>query len=660
MHIGRCAKLIVLLITGTTQASAQQKILVASISPQTLSSLSARYSLPSTSTSPSDSFISLRILLARITFFLRTTLGFDHVFDTTFARHVAISEHQREFFERREVDRRAKRGEGAEGALEGLPMLASACPGWICYAEKTHGELLPFVSRTKSPQQVMGTLVKRFIGSRMGVQADQIYHVTVMPCYDKKLEASRPDFYDDVLASRDVDCVLTTGELDRLMTEEGFDITQPVPDERADAATTSKTSLPIEGVLGGAYLPTPPDSEDAGSEVDATSKGGEVTVLPPFPKLLEHPGSSSGSYLFSLMRAVWQEWVDANADASGNYLPKLDVRTIRTVDYTEYVLYAPTRTGSEGEDVTKQGEVLFKGAQCYGFRNLQNLVRKIGKQTGVRSGRGAAASSINGKNTAGGRGRVRGGRGGMVKRGARAGAAAAAVTSDVSSAGDEERGYDYVEVMACPGGCVNGGGQLRPPTGGAQDTLEVGSSLASGIIATDVTEELKPTQPSAGKDEESAALDPEGFKEGWATPQSEDQESNEPPVVGWQGTSKEWVRVVERAYWSAAGSSFSSPQAVGGGIAASAGSARDALLRALTRAASDANTAKTDSARATAYADVLAKLVVDDLCASAGAGGEELPNGQDEQGKRRAREELLRTSYRAVQDQAVNGLAVQW
>ncbi|KAG5830033.1 hypothetical protein ANANG_G00319000 [Anguilla anguilla] len=75
-------------------------------------------------------------------------------------------------------------------------MLASACPGWICYAEKTHGDfILPYISTTRSPQQVMGSLVKGYFAEQHNLTPKQIYHVTVMPCFDKKLEASRSDFF---------------------------------------------------------------------------------------------------------------------------------------------------------------------------------------------------------------------------------------------------------------------------------------------------------------------------------------------------------------------------------------------------------------------------------------------------------------------------------
>lgn len=83
--------------------------------------------------------------------------------------------------------------------------------GWVCYAEKTHGNfILPYISVTKSPQQIMGSLVKYHLAENMGLSPEQIYHVTVMPCYDKKLEASREDFYNQQRKTRDVDCVITS------------------------------------------------------------------------------------------------------------------------------------------------------------------------------------------------------------------------------------------------------------------------------------------------------------------------------------------------------------------------------------------------------------------------------------------------------------------
>lgn len=130
-------------------ANLNYKVPVLSIAPQSLASLAA--SVSSSSSSP----VSMHHILRRVEAFCTKVLGFEHVYDTTFARHLSLLEHSREFWERKQKTGDAK-----------LPMLASACPGWICYAEKTHAEMLPFISRTKSPQQIMGTLVKSWLGAR--------------------------------------------------------------------------------------------------------------------------------------------------------------------------------------------------------------------------------------------------------------------------------------------------------------------------------------------------------------------------------------------------------------------------------------------------------------------------------------------------------------
>lgn len=57
--------------------------------------------------------------------------------------------------------------------------------------------------------------MKEFLGKKLGVGSNRIYHVTVMPCYDKKLEASREDFFSEVNNSKDVDCVITSSKLFR-------------------------------------------------------------------------------------------------------------------------------------------------------------------------------------------------------------------------------------------------------------------------------------------------------------------------------------------------------------------------------------------------------------------------------------------------------------
>ncbi|KAL3860909.1 hypothetical protein ACJMK2_007004 [Sinanodonta woodiana] len=181
----------------------QIKTVVVSMSPQSRASLAAKYKL------------TIIDCARRITGFFKR-LGVHYVFDTTFARNFSLIESCHEF---------VKRYKDAETEKTSIPMLASACPGWICYAEKTHGSyILPYISTTKSPQQIMGSIVKDFLSGQIKKLPNQIYHVTVMPCYDKKLEASRSDFYNDLYKTRDVDCVLSSGEVEKMLVKEGISL----------------------------------------------------------------------------------------------------------------------------------------------------------------------------------------------------------------------------------------------------------------------------------------------------------------------------------------------------------------------------------------------------------------------------------------------------
>jgi iron only hydrogenase large subunit-like protein len=98
--------------------------------------------------------------------------------------------------------------------------MTSECPGWVYYAEKVVGEMaFPFMSKVKSPQQLCGLLLKHFLSLKYQVSPSKVKIVTVMPCYDKKLEAVRPNFTLGVDESiqgeqiKEVDTVLATHEL---------------------------------------------------------------------------------------------------------------------------------------------------------------------------------------------------------------------------------------------------------------------------------------------------------------------------------------------------------------------------------------------------------------------------------------------------------------
>ncbi|XP_013851217.1 cytosolic Fe-S cluster assembly factor NARFL [Sus scrofa] len=316
-----------------TAAPGQQRLVVISVSPQSQASLAVRFQL-----NPTDTARKLTAFFKRI--------GAHYVFDTAFSRNFSLLESQREF---------VRRFRGQAGSQQALPVLTSACPGWICYAEKTHGRaLLPHISTARSPQQVMGALVKDFFAQQQHLTPDKIYHVAVMPCHDKKLEASRPDFFSQEHQTRDVDCVITTGEVLKLLEEEGVSLSALEP-----AALDSLCSTV--------------------SDQEPTS----------------HRGGGSGGYLEHVFRYAARELF-------GIHVTEVTYRPLRNKDLQEVTL-------------EREGQVLLHFAAAYGFRNIQNLVQKL-------------------------------------KRG--------------------RCPYHYVEVMACPAGCLNGGGQLKAPDTPGKELLQ--------------------------------------------------------------------------------------------------------------------------------------------------------------------------------------------
>ncbi|XP_066984193.1 cytosolic Fe-S cluster assembly factor narfl isoform X2 [Macrobrachium rosenbergii] len=308
-------------VLAENEHECKRKVVVVSLSPQATLSVAAKFSL-----SPDECTQKLAGYFKK--------LGASYVFDTNFARSFSLLEAAKEFLER------YKRKDSDPKAF---PMLASACPGWICYAEKTHGSyILPYISTVRSPQQVMGALVKDLWASQNGVNPDKIYHVTLMPCFDKKLEASRDDFVSELYSSREVDCVLTPVELEQMLIRDKVDLSQI-------------TEVPLDENL---------------------SSG---------TRLLSHPGSGAGGYAHHI-------FINAAKELFQQDVKELQWKTLRNADFREVTLEA-------------NGEVVLRFALAYGFRNIQNLVQKL-------------------------------------KRG--------------------KSPYHYVEVMACPSGCLNGGAQIRP------------------------------------------------------------------------------------------------------------------------------------------------------------------------------------------------------
>ncbi|XP_003999011.2 cytosolic iron-sulfur assembly component 3 [Felis catus] len=332
-----------------TAAPGQQRLVVVSVSPQSRASLAAQFGL-----NPTDTARKLTAFFKKI--------GVHYVFDTSFSRNFSLLESQREF---------VQRFRGQADSQQALPVLASACPGWICYAEKTHGSfLIPYLSTVRSPQQVMGSLVKDFFAQQQHLTPDRIYHVTVMPCYDKKLEASRPDFFSQDYQTRDVDCVVTTGEVFKLLEEEGVSLSELEP-------------APLDSLC---------------SSVSAQEPS-------------SHRGGGSGGYL----EHVFQH---AARELFGIHVDEITYRPLRNKDFQEVTL-------------EKEGQIVLHFAAAYGFRNIQNLVQKL-------------------------------------KRG--------------------RCPYHYVEVMACPAGCLNGGGQLKAPSTPGKELLQRVETLYS-MVRTEAPED---------------------------------------------------------------------------------------------------------------------------------------------------------------------------
>ena len=136
-------------------------------------------------------------------------LGFDYVFDTCFAADLTIVEEGNELLERLEK---------AEGPSK-YPMFTSCCPAWIRFLKSQYPDMVPQLSTAKSPQQMFGAVVKAYYAKMMGIPAEKVVVVSIMPCTAKKYEAGL-----DVMsgtAGQDVDIVLTTRELVAMIKEEG-------------------------------------------------------------------------------------------------------------------------------------------------------------------------------------------------------------------------------------------------------------------------------------------------------------------------------------------------------------------------------------------------------------------------------------------------------
>ncbi|MEG1641509.1 MAG: NADH-dependent [FeFe] hydrogenase, group A6 [Synergistaceae bacterium] len=164
-------------------------------------------------------------------------LGFDKVFDTDFSADLTIMEEGHEF-----LDRVVNGGT--------LPMITSCSPGWINFIEMKYPDLLGHLSSARSPQGMFGALTKTYWPETTGIPVENIYSVSIMPCTAKKAEAIRPQLQCNA-GIPDVDAVLTTRELARMIKDAGIDF-KNLPEEEYDSPLGSSTGAgAIFGVTGG-------------------------------------------------------------------------------------------------------------------------------------------------------------------------------------------------------------------------------------------------------------------------------------------------------------------------------------------------------------------------------------------------------------------------
>ena len=165
-------------------------------------------------------------------------LGVKHVFDTSFSADLTIMEESSEF-----VERLTKPGAGK------LPQFTSCCPGWVRFVRTEYPEMAEHLSTAKSPQQMFGAVAKSYFAQKLGKAPEDIFCVSVMPCTAKKYEAAVPEVSD--AAGQDVDVVLTTRELDRMLRAMQVNVAA-LPEEDFDSPLGARSGAGvIFGVTGG-------------------------------------------------------------------------------------------------------------------------------------------------------------------------------------------------------------------------------------------------------------------------------------------------------------------------------------------------------------------------------------------------------------------------
>jgi len=274
-------------------------------------------------------------------------LGFDKVFDTDTGADLTIMEESAELIDR-------VRGGGK------LPLITSCSPGWIKFCEHNFPDLLENLSSCKSPHQMFGAVLKTYYAEKMGIDPDKIFVVSIMPCTAKKFEAARPEM--EVDGRRDVDVVLTTRELGKMIYDVGIDFPN----------------------LGDSDFDNPFGEASGAGVIFGTTGGVMEAALRTAADILS--GTSADNIEYDEVRG-------------------LDGIKIATIDI---------------------GNIKLRAALAHGLGNARKLMEMI-------------------------------------------------------EAGEE---FHFVEIMACPGGCINGGGQPIQPAD-ARNWVDLKAERAKALYTED-------------------------------------------------------------------------------------------------------------------------------------------------------------------------------
>ena len=285
--------------------------------------------------------------------------GFDKVFDTNFSADLTIME------EGTELLTRLYRALVEKDSSIALPMFTSCSPGWINFLESFYPEMIPNLSSAKSPQQMFGAVIKTYYAQVAGIDPKNLVAVSLMPCTAKKFECNRPEM--NASGYQDVDYVLTTREMARMIKAKGLDLPKLEKSDFDDPFGTETGS----GVIFGA----------------------------------------TGGVMESALRTVL-EFV--TGDKIEQYFSKADIKPVRGME---------------------------------GVRKAQITVPKTGKVPAMLAHLIPSFDWLNGVE---------------LKVAITHGTANARKVLENIKAGGELASFHFIEFMACPGGCLGGGGQPIP------------------------------------------------------------------------------------------------------------------------------------------------------------------------------------------------------